>query len=167
MPPEPNANADAAAARRDRGPAPPADDAPHGDAAADPRLRPRWQRVAWGAAGGLALAVGLIGIFLPLLPTTPFVIVAAFCLSRSSARAEAWLLDHPRLGPVVRDWREHRAIPLRAKQIAWASMAATSVWAWWVMPLPWRWLPGAVCAAVAWWMVTLPTRPPRAAPRRG
>ena len=131
--------------------------------AAAPHLRPRWQRALWGAAGGAALLLGIVGVFLPLLPTTPFVILAAFCLSRCSARYECWLLEHPRLGPLVRDWRAHRAVPLRAKQIAWASMAVTSVWAWWAMPAPWRWLPGALCLAVAVWLATLPTRPRGAA----
>ena len=122
--------------------------------------RPHWQRVLWGAAGGLALLLGLVGIFLPVLPTTPFVLLAAFCLSRSSSRAEQWLLNHPRLGPMVRDWRQRRAIPLRAKQLAWVMMAASSVWAWWAMPPVLRWLPGGVCLVVAVWMYRLPTRQP-------
>ena len=76
------------------------------------------------ACGGAALATGIIGIFLPLLPTTPFVLLAAFCFARGSPRWEAWLLAHPRWGPMVRDWRDHRAIPWRAKLLAWTMMAA-------------------------------------------
>jgi hypothetical protein len=123
-----------------------------------PRPRPHWQRLLWGAAGWLALAAGIVGIFLPLLPTTPFVLLAAFCLSRSSERAEAWLLTHPRFGPMVRDWRERRAMPLRAKQVAWVMMALSSAWAWWAMPVV-PWLPAAICLAVGVWMYRLPTRP--------
>jgi len=125
--------------------------------------RPMWQRVLWLAAGVASLATGIVGIFLPLLPTTPFVLLAAFCFSRGSSRCERWLVEHPRFGPLVRDWRAHHAIPLRAKQLAWAMMAVGSVWAAVVLPPRWAWLPALCCAAVALWMWRLPTRP--AAPR--
>jgi hypothetical protein len=123
--------------------------------------RPLWQRVAWAAAGALALATGIVGIFLPLLPTTPFVLLAAFCFSRGSARLEAWLLAHPRLGPPITEWRARRALPLRVKQLAWSMMAVGSAVSAWMLPLHWAWLPAAVCAAVAWWMWRLPTSAPR------
>jgi uncharacterized protein len=127
----------------------------------DTRLldRPHWQRVLWGGAGLTALLTGLVGIFVPLLPTTPFVLLAAFCFSRSSRRCEHWLLSHPRFGPVIRDWRTSRSIPLRAKQFAWGMMAIGSAWAWWMMPRHLGWIPPLCCAAVAWWMWTLPSRP--------
>ena len=121
-------------------------------------LRPLWQRLLWLAAGVLSLATGIVGIFLPLLPTTPFVLLAAFCLSRGSSRAERWLLSHPRLGPLVSDWRASRAIPLRAKQLAWGMMALGSAWAAWLLPARWAWLPALCCAAVALWMWRQPTR---------
>ncbi|HRD85926.1 MAG TPA: YbaN family protein, partial [Rubrivivax sp.] len=70
-------------------------------------------------SGWASLGLGALGAFLPLLPTVPFVILAAFCFARGSARVERWLLDHPRFGPMVRDWRERRAIPRRAKRLAW------------------------------------------------
>jgi uncharacterized membrane protein YbaN (DUF454 family) len=126
--------------------------------AVPPFERPRWQRLLWAAAGALALVAGIVGIFLPLLPTTPFVLLAAFCFSRGSERCERWLLEHPRLGPMVHDWRERRAVPLRAKQLATATMAAGSVWAAFTMPAAVAWLPGLVCAAVALWLWRLPTR---------
>jgi len=122
-----------------------------------PILRPRWQRVLWLLAGGGSLLTGIVGIFLPLLPTTPFVLLAAFCFSRGSQRCETWLLQHPRFGPMVRDWRAHRAIPLRAKQLATLMMALGSAWAWWVLPPRFSWLPALLCAAVAAWMWSLPT----------
>jgi len=118
--------------------------------------RPRWQRALWVAAGGLSLATGIVGAFLPLLPTTPFVLLAAFCFARGSARVERWLLDHPRFGPMVRDWRKRRAIPRRAKRLAWAMMVVGSAWSGWMLPWPWTPLPALFCAVVATWMYRLP-----------
>jgi uncharacterized membrane protein YbaN (DUF454 family) len=70
------------------------------------------------SVGWLALGLGIAGIFLPLLPTTPFVLLAALCFAKSSPELHARLLAHPRLGPPIRDWRERRVIPLRAKLLA-------------------------------------------------
>lgn len=64
------------------------------------------------------VALGFVGVFLPVLPTVPFLILAAGCFARSSERLEAWLLDHPRFGPMLRDWRERGAIPMRGKLMA-------------------------------------------------
>ena len=125
--------------------------------------RPHWQRLLWGTAGAVVLLTGIVGAFLPVLPTTPLVLLAAFCFSRSSARAEAWMLAHPRFGPMVRNWRQHRAVPLRAKQVAWMMMAISSVWAWWAMPPFLRWLPGLICLAVGIWMYRLPSQVPAGA----
>lgn len=121
-----------------------------------PSDRPLWQRAAWAGAGSVALGLGVAGIVLPLLPTTPFVLLAAFCFSRGSARVERWLVEHARFGPMVRDWRTRRAVPRRAKQLAVLMMSAGSAWAWWVMPAPWRWVPALCCAAVATWLWRLP-----------
>ena len=120
--------------------------------------RPVWKRALWVAAGAAALLTGIVGIFLPLLPTTPFVLGAAFCFARGSERCEQWLMTHPRFGPMVRNWRERHAIPLRAKQLAWTMMALASLWSWWILPAPWRWLPALCCAVVALWMARLPSR---------
>ena len=132
------------------------------DTLAPPPERARWQRLLWVAAGVLSLLTGIVGIFLPLLPTTPFVLLAAFCFSRGSERCERWLLTHPRLGPIVRDWRAERAVPLRAKQLAWLMMAVASVWSAFTLPPRLAWLPALMCACVAVWLWRLPTR--RAAP---
>ena len=115
-------------------------------------------RLLWVMAGLLSLSIGVIGVVLPVLPTTPFVLLAAFCFSRGSARFERWLLDHRLLGPIVRDWREHRAVPLPAKRLAYVMMAASSVAAAFMLPLPWAGVPAACCAAGAFWLWRLPTR---------
>jgi len=123
-------------------------------------LRPWWQRAFWLLAGALALAAGLVGVFLPLLPTTPLVILSAFCFSRGCLRCERWLLTHPRLGPMVRDWRQHRVIPRRARQFAYPMMLLGSVWGWYAMPPPIRWIPALTCAVVAVWMSRQPSAVP-------
>ena len=66
----------------------------------------------------ISLGLGLAGIVLPLLPTTPFVLLAAWCASRSSPAFEAWLTGHRTFGPAIRDWRERRAVPVRARWLA-------------------------------------------------
>lgn len=66
-------------------------------------------------AGWLSLITGLIGILLPLLPTTPFLLLAALCFSRSSTRLHRWLSDHPWFGPPLRQWRQSRSLSRSSK----------------------------------------------------
>lgn len=82
-------------------------------------------RPLWLAAGGVALTCGTVGIVLPLLPTVPFLLLAAFCFSRSSDRLHDWLVSHPRLGPPIHDWHMNGAISPKAKRLASLSIAAT------------------------------------------
>jgi uncharacterized protein len=70
-------------------------------------------------AGWLAVGLALLGVFLPLLPTTPFLLVAAACFARSSPKLHAKLLAHPRLGPFLEQWRRDRSVPLAAKRRAY------------------------------------------------
>lgn len=85
----------------------------------------RLSRLALIAAGWVFIALGVIGLVLPLMPGTIFLILAAACFSRSSPRFEVWLLGHPKLGPHVRRWRETGAISRRAKILACGSMAVS------------------------------------------
>ena len=83
---------------------------------------PRWLRGLFALAGGLALLAGVIGIFLPVLRTTPFILLAALCFARSSPRIYGWLLNHRLFGPMIDTWQRHRSIPRRVRWIALASM---------------------------------------------
>jgi hypothetical protein len=126
---------------------------------AAPPPRPTWQRVLWLSAGALSLVLGLVGLALPVMPTVPFVLLAAFCFSRGCRRCEQWLLDHRHFGPPIRHWRERRAVSLRGKQFATVTMAGGAASAWWLLPSPWAYIPGACCAVVAIWLWWLPTAP--------
>jgi uncharacterized protein len=80
-------------------------------------------RPFWLVVGGLAVALAAAGVVLPLLPTTPFLLVAAYAFARSSPRLHAWLTAHPLFGPLIENWRRYGAISRRAKIIAVAGMA--------------------------------------------
>jgi uncharacterized membrane protein YbaN (DUF454 family) len=83
------------------------------------------------ALGSVFMLTGFVGAFLPVLPTTPFLILAAGCFARSSPKLENWLLTHPRFGPVLRSWRERGAIPRKAKALACIGMAGGFAFFWW------------------------------------
>lgn len=86
-------------------------------------------RIFWLILGVLSLALGVVGVVLPLLPTVPFMLLAAFCFARSSDRLHDWLISHPSFGPPIADWRRNGAIQKRVKWIATASIAAA-----WAIP---------------------------------
>ena len=106
--------------------------------------------------GWLSLALGAIGAVLPLLPTVPFVILAAFCFARSSPRLEAWLLTHPVFGRHIVAWREKGAITRRAKIAASVAFAASIALALIVAPWPWSMAPVVAAAATGGWIWTRP-----------
>jgi uncharacterized membrane protein YbaN (DUF454 family) len=84
----------------------------------------RATRAGWLLVGVMALALGALGIAVPLLPTTPFVLLAAFAFARSSQRLHAWLVTHDVFGTLIDNWQRHGAISRRAKVISVVSMAA-------------------------------------------
>lgn len=89
--------------------------------------------------GSLSLALGVLGIFLPVLPTTPFLLLSATLYLRSSQRLYGWLMSHRRLGPYIRNFQEHKAIPLRVKAVSVSMVWATLLYC-------------ALCVASVWWM---------------
>ena len=110
----------------------------------------------WTGAGFLSLAIGAIGVLLPLLPTVPFVILAAFCFARGNPELERWLVEHRVYGPHIQAWRERGAISRKGKiaaSIAFAASAAIGIWR---MPMPWTILPVAVAVMGATWIWTRP-----------
>ncbi|WP_421681546.1 YbaN family protein [Stutzerimonas urumqiensis] len=106
----------------------------HGD---QPRFRNPILRYAVLAIGWLAVALGVIGIFLPVVPTTPFLLLAAACFVRSSRRFYDWLVNHPWLGRWLRDYLEGNGIPLRGKIYAIVTMWISIGISCWLVPLFW------------------------------
>ena len=80
-----------------------------------PRMIIRW---LWIISGSISLALGIIGIFLPLLPTTPFLLLTAACYARGSERLHNWLLNNKMFGKYIRNYREGKGIPARSKGFA-------------------------------------------------
>lgn len=81
-------------------------------------------RILWVTLGLTCVGLGIIGIAIPLLPTVPFMLLAAYCFARSSERLHNWLLSHPRFGPPIEDWQSRGAINPRVKRISTVSVAA-------------------------------------------
>lgn len=84
-------------------------------------------RSVWAAAGLICVALGAVGLFLPFLPTVPFLLAAGFFFGKSSVRLHSWLLAHPVFGPPIHNWNEHGAISRRAKLLATLSCAVAPV----------------------------------------
>ena len=122
------------------------------------RERSTISRVLLIVAGSVSTGVGIAAIFVPLLPTTPFLLLAAACYVRSSDRLYHWLLNHRWTGTYIRNYREGRGMPRRAKivtiAILWISLAISA----WVVAHIWVWVfLAAVAIGVPWFILSLPT----------
>lgn len=94
-------------------------------------------KTLYNIAGTVALLLGILGIFLPVLPTTPFLLLASACYMRGSDRMHRWLMNQRHLGPYIRNFTAGRGIPLRAKIAALALMWTSLTLSMWFVPLPW------------------------------
>lgn len=113
-------------------------------------------RILYLWAGFISLCLGAVGIFLPLLPTVPFMILAAFCFARSNPALEAKLLDHRHFGPHIHRWRKRGAISRRGKKAALAAFAFSVVLALLFSPFPWCLIPVAAALIGGTWIWTRP-----------
>lgn len=106
------------------------------------------------------MGLGTLGIFLPLLPTTPLLLLAAACFVRSSDRLHGWLMNHRVYGPIIRGYREHRALPARSKLtilvFTWAAILSSVF----VLAHPMRFLLLAPAIGATWVMLRMPTLDP-------
>ena len=115
------------------------------------------------AVGTISVGLGILGVFVPLLPTTPFLLLAAFCFARSSPRFYQQLIGNRWLGDYVRNYRDKRGLPLRIKCLAiaslWMTVAISAIWA---TDLPAvRVILLAVAVAVTWHLLAIRTIPGR------
>lgn len=122
----------------------------------------RLRRAAWFAIGILSLGTGLVGIVLPLLPTTPFILLAAYAFARSSKTWHDWLMGHRVFGPMIRDWQAHGAISRSGKISAFVALALVLVISVVLrVPAVWLALQIAALSAVAAFILSRPLPPPQ------
>jgi len=120
-------------------------------------------RLLWRALALFFVLLGLIGIALPVMPTVPFLIAALWAASKGWPRLETWLLNHPKYGPDIRAWREHRVVKRRSKIIALVMMATGYLVLWLFVPQVPVWLKaivGVVLVVVGCWLAARPDHSP-------
>ena len=114
------------------------------------------RRLLYLGLGFASVALGALGVVLPLLPTVPFMLLAAYFFARSSPRLEAWLVEHPRFGPHIRAWRERGAISPAGKRTALFAFAFSAILGFVLLPFPWLLLPAAAGLIGGSWIATRP-----------
>ncbi|MGD9661454.1 MAG: YbaN family protein [Porticoccaceae bacterium] len=116
---------------------------------------------AWRSLAFAAIALAAIGVILPGLPTTPFLLVSAWAAKNGWPPLEEWLLNHVRYGAVIRDWRSYRVVPRKAKWLASGLMLSTVVMIW-LSPVPdiLHWLLPVFLLCVAIWLWRQADTPP-------
>lgn len=116
-------------------------------------------RAVYFVLGLVCLILGLIGIVVPGMPTTVFILLAGYFWARSSRRFYAWLLAHRLFGQMIINWQTHRAIPRFAKYLAWSMMSLSTIILFFKLPSSWQWvawLLAAISLGVGIWMARLP-----------
>lgn len=109
--------------------------------------------------GFVFVGLGILGVILPGMPTTVFILLAGYSWAKSSRRFHDWLIRHKIFGKMLTDWEERRAMPRFAKYLAWGMMALSSLLLFWRLPDDKLWvagLVGMVCLLTAIWMYRLP-----------
>lgn len=114
------------------------------------------RRQIYLACGAAAFTLAMIGIVLPIMPTVPFLLLAAFCFSRSHPALAARLYEHPRYGPAMRQWRDRGAVSRRAKISAVLAMSAGVVFTWFSLGWPWVMISLAVLMLAGAWLWSRP-----------
>lgn len=120
-------------------------------------ITPAVMQIFFRSAGLASLALGMIGLVLPLLPTTPFLILATFCFARSSPALEHRLLHHPTFGPHIIAWRQNRAISRKGKLAAVIALAVSAVTGFLTISPPWSFVSTSMCIILGAWLLMRPT----------
>ncbi len=111
-------------------------------------------RPVYLAIGVISVILGAIGAALPIMPTVPFLILAAFCFAKSNPAWEQKLLDHPHWGPQLRDWRDRRAISRRSKVMAIGAMSVGVAFTWYSLGVPYVYISLAILLISGTWIAT-------------
>lgn len=123
-------------------------------------IKNRFFRSCIFTIGTFALALGILGIFLPLLPTTPFILLAAWCFLRSSKKAHDWLQSQPVFGKILHDWEKHKAIATSTKILAVSMLCLSAVVIWVKITIePVKYSVSLILGIVAIFILTRPKGP--------
>lgn len=123
-------------------------------------MREKLRSFVYTSTGHALLVVGVVGMFIPVFPSTPFVVMAVVCYERGSSRFHVFLVEHKYIGPHLQNWQENRSIPLYVKIMSTSMIAVGITWTWFTVPSFWaKFLFTLVGASVAAYLLTRPTAP--------